>query len=301
MKLATTTGDFQAYTFDQKDAVRKIHEAGFRYIDYSFGMDYRNASGIFGKNPQAHLDEMKRLAQELGISYVQAHAPMGDPIAKNPSHRDFVDATNRCIAACGALGIQNLVVHSGYEKGISVEENFARNKEFYEELFPTAEKYGVNILTENFNKMWDPQTYWIDNAEDMRAFLDYVNHPLFQCCWDTGHANLQEMPQHEEIKRIGKDVYALHVQDNPGNGDYHMAPFFGSSNLDSILNGLLEIGYHGYFTFEADAMLCPVYRKRPYEKDKRLLLPPMEIKEKAERLLYDIGKHILTAYQCFED
>ncbi len=301
MKLATTTGDFQAYTHNQNDAIIKINEAGFKYIDYSFIMDYKNGSGIFGKDPKGHIDDIKRLADELEVSFVQAHSPMGEPIIKDNNHQNFIDATNKCIVACSKLGIKNLVVHSGYEKGISIEENFVRNKEFYYELFPTAEKYGVNILTENFNKMWDPQTYWIDNAKDMREFIDFVNHPLFHCCWDTGHANLQEMPQHEELKILGKDVYALHVQDNPGRGDYHMAPYFGSSNFDSIMNGLLDIGYSGYFTFEADAMLCPVYRKRAYDKDSRLLLLPMEIKEKTEHLLYDIGKHILTTYNCFED
>ena len=301
MKLATTTGDFQAYTHNQNEAISEINKAGFKYIDYSFIMDYKNGSGIFGKDPKGHIDDIKRLADELEVSFVQAHSPMGEPIIKDNNYHNFIDATNKCIEACNALGIKNLVVHSGYEKGITIEENFKRNKEFYYELFPTAEKYGVNILTENFNKMWNPQIYWIDNAKDMRDFLDFVDHPLFHCCWDTGHANLQEIPQHEELKILGKDVYALHVQDNYGKGDFHMAPFFGSSNMDSIMNGLLDIGYDGYFTFEADAMLCPIYRKRTYDKDSRLQLAPIEIKRKSESLLYDIGKHILTAYNCFED
>ena len=35
MKLATTTGDFQAYTHNQNDAILEINKAGFKYIDYS--------------------------------------------------------------------------------------------------------------------------------------------------------------------------------------------------------------------------------------------------------------------------
>lgn len=285
----------------KKDSIFKINKAGFKYIDYSFSMDYKNANGIFGNNPDDYIDEIKRFADKLQVEFVQSHSPMGTPIIKDNNYRNFIEATNKCIEACAKLGIKNIVVHSGYEKGISIEENFQRNKEFYYELLPTAEKCGVNILTENFNKMWSPEIYWIDNAKDLRALIDFVDHPLFHCCWDAGHGNLQEMPQHEELKILGKDVYAIHVQDNLGDDDYHMAPYFGTLNLDSLINGLFDIGYNGYFTFEAGAMLCPAYRKRKYDKVTRLLVPPMEIKEKTESLLYDIGKHILTSYNCFEE
>ncbi len=298
MKLATTTGDFQAYTKNQDYAISEIRKAGFKYIDYSFIMDYKHGNGIFGNNFDEYIEDMKRLSDKLQVKFVQSHSPMGDPLANDTA---FIEATNRCIIACGMLGIKNLVVHSGYERGISKEENFCRNKEFYYKLLPTAEKYGINILTENFNKMFDPQIYWMDNAKDLREFIDFVDHPLFHCCWDTGHANLQEMPQDEELRILGKDVYALHVQDNHGRGDYHMAPFFGSLNLDCLMHGLDDIGYNGYFTFEADSMLCSAYRKRAYDKDSRLLVPPINIKRKTESLLYDIGKHILTSYNCFED
>lgn len=298
MKLATTTADFRAYTKNQDFAILEIKRAGFKYVDYSFITDYSNDSGIFGIDFDGHIDEMKRLSNEMQIEFVQAHSPMGEPFSNDSN---FIEATNKCIVACSKLGIKNLVVHSGYSKGITKEENFYRNKEFYEKLFPTAEKYGINILTENFNKMFDPQIYWMDNANDLREFIDFVDHPLFHCCWDTGHANLQNMPQDEELRILGKDVYALHVQDNHGRGDYHMAPFFGSLNLDCLMHGLMEIGYNGYFTFEADSMLCSAYRKREYSKDSKLLVPPIEIQRKSESLLYDIGKYILTTYNCFDE
>lgn len=301
MKLATTTGDYQAYTYNQDYAISMIKDAGFKYIDYSFIMDYKNGSGIFGNDPDGYIDDIKRLVEKLEVRFVQSHSPMGTPIVKDGNYRPFIDATNKCIKACSKLGIDNIVVHSGYERNISKEGNFYRNKEFYNQLLPVAEEYGVNILTENFNKMFDPQIYWIDNAKDLREFIDFVEHPLFHCCWDTGHANSQEMSQHEELKILGKDVYALHVQDNPGRGDLHMAPYFGSMNIDSLMYGLLDIGYDGYFTFEADSMLCSAYRKRTFNNDSRLLVAPMDIKQKAESLLYDIGKHILTSYNCFEE
>ena len=46
--------------------------------------------------------------------------------------------------------------------------------------------------------------YWIDNAPDLLAMVEAVNHPLFHAVWDIGHANMQEMPQHEALQIIGR-------------------------------------------------------------------------------------------------
>ena len=83
MKLATTTGDYQAYTHNQDYAISMIKDAGFKYIDYSFIMDYKNGSGIFGNDPDGYIDDIKRLVEKLEVKFVQSHSPMGTPIVKN--------------------------------------------------------------------------------------------------------------------------------------------------------------------------------------------------------------------------
>ena len=301
MKLATTTGDFSMYLDSQEEAIKHIRTAGFKYIDYSFGMDFNKKIGIAGENPQEYLKRIKSLADEIGVKFVQSHAPMGKPLLKNENYDSFIEANKKSIEACAVLGIKNIVVHSGYRNGLTKEETYMENKEFYNKLLPTAEKYEVNILTENYDKMCSANTFWTDNATYVREMIDYVDHPLFHCCWDVGHANLQPMSQIDELKILGKDVYAVHIQDNYGNDDHHTAPFFGTMNLDEIMHGLNEIGFNGYFTFEADGMFCPLWRKKTFDQDKKLFVAPIEIKDKAERLLYDIGKHILTSYDCFEE
>ena len=49
MKLATTTGDYQAYTYNQDYAISMIKDAGFKYIDYSFIMDYKKVIEMYNK------------------------------------------------------------------------------------------------------------------------------------------------------------------------------------------------------------------------------------------------------------
>ena len=199
------------------------------------------------------------------------------------------------------LGIPGIVVHSGYAPNLSVEETFERNKVFYGELLPVAERFGVEILTENFNRMYKPDVYWVDCAKDLRALIDYIDHPLLHACWDAGHGNLQGTPQDEELRLLGSHVHALHIQDNLGDKDTHIAPFFGSLNLDALMHGLSDIGYKGYFTFEASNMLPPAKLRRPYDRGQRLMCAPLKLRVKAEALLYEIGRTVLEEYGCLEE
>lgn len=300
MKLATTTADFAAYTNSQTEAMEYIRRAGFKYIDYNFGSDYNSKTGIFGSDPDKHIESVLKKADELGVKLIQSHAQMGRPLVDEDG--SFLRDTAKCVESCAKMGIPNVVIHSGYLKDISKEECFERNKRFFMPLVELGEKYNVDILVENFNKMVHDDVFWIDNAYDLLAMVEYINHPKFQAVWDVGHANMQEFPQDEALRILGKHVRALHVQDNMGGlQDSHVAPFFGTLNLDSLMHGLLDIGYEGYFTFESCEILLSGGRRRNYEADKRLLNAPLSLRIKAEEFLYEIGKTTLEAYGCFEE
>ncbi len=288
MELATTTGDFSRYTKDQTKILEYIKKSGFSYADYNFGIDYKNHSGVYLSDWISYVNEVNKCCDSLGIKLIQAHSPMGIPLADN--NEDFINDTKRCIEACGKLGIKNIVIHSGYLDYISKKETLEKNKIFYENLLQTAEQYEVTILTENFNKMRSKDVYWIDNATDLLELIEYVNHPLFHAVWDTGHANMQEMTQEEEITLLGKHIKALHVHDNNGVKDQHICPFFGTLNMDSVINGLKKIGYDGYFTFEAGGFFNQTSIKNlDFDID-------LELKLEAEKLLYQIGNKILSSY-----
>ena len=298
MKLATTTGDYSAYTDSQAVALEHIRKAGFRYADYNFGADYSRRNGVYSNDFEAYFNKIAEAADKTGIELIQAHSPMGRAILGDDA---FVADTMRCVDACGAWGIENLVVHSGYARGLSREETFEKNKAFFMPLLERAEKYGVNILVENFNKMHYDDIFWIDNAADLLCMIERVNHPLFHAVWDVGHANLQQMPQDEQLRLLGSHVRALHIQDNMGDKDTHLVPFLGTLNLDSVMNGLADIGYNGYFTFEVGAFFAPAQNRRQYPRDNRLLSAPTELRDAFERYLYELGKCVLEKYGCYEE
>lgn len=301
MKIATTTGDFSLYTTDSLKASEYVKDAGFSYIDYSFGTDFGNGVGFFSNDYDGWLKKLREFTNKNSVKYVQAHSPMGRPIVKDDEQSAFIEGTKLCIKACADLGIENLVVHSGYKEGNTKAETYEQNRDFYLDLLKYAENFEVNILTENFNKMFDPNIFWIDNATDLLELIKYVDHPLFHACYDIGHANLQDMPQHEELALLGSHVKAIHVQDNLGDDDFHLAPFFGTTNFDSVMKGLKDIDFKGYFTFEACNIMVTGSRRRKFEESSLLQDPPIDLKIKAEALIYEIGKTILGAYGMFEE
>ena len=301
MKLATTMGDLRGYWKDRAESMEMIRAAGFRHLDFNFEYDFLQDNGFFSNDYDGFLKRIRSKAEELEMDFVQSHAPAGKPLLGDDAARKLIEGTKICIRACHDLGIPHVVVHSGYLQGISREECFERNKVFYGELLREAEKYGVCVLVENYDRMYRDDYFWVDNARDLRALIDYIDHPLCHAVWDAGHANLQEMPQHEELALLGDHVMALHVQDNKGDRDTHLMPFFGSLNMDSLMQGLKDINYKGAFTFEVASMLTLPSKRRPHEADTRLLKAPLSVRMAEEKLLYEVGKATLEAYDLFEE
>ena len=303
MRIATTTGYFSFFCKTDEERIRELHRAGFRYIDlnmYSFTPD----CAYMSENWREEVYKIKRLAEELGMEFVQAHSQGGNPLSDDKAHVEFLIAsTLRQIEICEILGIGNTVVHPGYKPGVSKEEWFKLNKELYEKLLPTVEKCGVNILCENSTKANMGDMYFLITGKDTREFVDYVGHPRLHVCWDTGHANC-EGNQYEDILALGDQLYAIHYNDNRGTMDEHVAMYVGTLNHDEVINALIDVGFKGYFTLECDSTLRKsnywLGQRRPYEKDRRLAEPQLFMQRKIEELMYETAEYILKSYNLNE-
>ena len=164
------------------------------------------------------------------------------------------------------------------------------------------ETTGVEVLCENSTKANMGERYFINNGKDTREFVDYVDHPLFAACWDTGHANC-EGNQYDDIVALGEAMHAIHINDNKGLKDDHLVPYMGTMNSDEIINALIDINFKGAFTFESGALHGSKYwlgKRRSFERDTRLLEPTLAMHKKLEELLYTVGEHSLTVYGLFE-
>ena len=303
MRIATTTGDFERFCKTDEERIRELHRAGFRYIDlsmYSFTPD----SPYMGDGWREEAEKLLALADSLGMKFVQAHSQGGNPLSKDEAHVEFlVQATLRSIEICEVLGIPQTVVHAGSRDGATKKEWFSENKAFYERLLPTAERCGVMVLCENSTARNMGKAYYINTGKDMREFIDFVDHPLFGGCWDTGHANC-EGTQYEEILAIGDKLLAIHYNDNRGGGDEHVAPFLGTLNHDEVISALIDVGFGGYFTLECDSSLrtydCWQGERRRFDRADRLREPQLFMQRHIEKMMYETSEWMLKTCGIFE-
>lgn len=311
MKLASTTGEFHGYAKTTADAVRFYEGTGFRHLDYNFYNVIYPESPFLGDRWLDEVEEAGREAERLGFDFIQAHSPNYNPFDPKADHEAGMLATIRSIEACGRLGIPNIVVHPGMTTELTYPDGrdgyFSRNRDFYRSLFPAMEKWNVNVLIENSAEANMGTRYFFMTGEEMRDFADYVDHPLLHCNWDIGHANMRGTDQREDILAMGGHLRGLHIQDNFGACDEHIAPFMGTTDMDAVMQGLLEVGYQGYFTFETENMLLSYgrwphkRRQAPSVTERRLTVPPLDLRRKAAAFLYEIGRSILSAYDCYEE
>jgi sugar phosphate isomerase/epimerase len=198
------------------------------------------------------------LLGNLGLSYGQSHSAVDNPVAGGDTDY-FKKYTEAEMAICKALNIPNMVVHAGIRNetkrygcdGNTRSEFFDKNRECYLGIVPIAEKYGVEILVENIGCLSDLY-YYIRDGKELREMVDYVGHPLVNACWDVGHANHnRQFDQYESIVTLGNKLKALHIQDNFSGihvpdfkfwADLHQIPFWGNTNWDSVIQGLLDNG-----------------------------------------------------------
>ncbi len=307
MRLATTTADFCGLRGDvTAELVYLFAPTGFRYLDYSFYHVIVPDSPFLLPDDgwKRAVYDAAEAADACGLRFVQAHAPDGEHFLPGEARDALLLATRRAIEACGLLGIPDLVVHAAQlADPAGTPEDFVReNIGFYRELLPTAETFGVRLLTENSCEQNCPR-YYLRSGAEMRAFLDRADHPLLGACWDTGHAHIQGVDQYESIRALGDRLRAVHIQDNFGGADEHIAPLIGSCPFDPVMRGLLEIGYPGCFTLEADNLFNRSgwpHRRAPWRENDRLRAVPEELRQQGEQLLYALGKWMLTQYDCFE-
>lgn len=311
MRLATTTYDFIHYLPTQVERVRQYEGTGFRYLDYSFDDVLWPNSTFLTNHWMDDVIAASKAAEQLGFTFVQAHASGAyDFLDPKADHEAGMLALARSIEACAYLGIPNIVVHSCTSKqwmGMEGRDAFFReNKKFYEKLFPYMEKYGVNVLIENTGSANMDGQYFLMTGQDMVDFLEFVNHPLLKACWDTGHANMNHYNQYHEITTLGNHIAAFHMQDNFGHIDEHIAPLMGNINWDAVMQALFAIDFKGYFTLESPqgirkADAWPHFRRYdPLPQPCRLRDPSVDLMRHYVTFMYEIGKYILTQYDCFE-
>ena len=277
MKIGVQTGDV-IKDFGIEEGYRMIKAAGFECLDFNLdhALDaktlgsgtYKGHSVIEGgvgaviAQYAAELDTIRR----NGLEITQMHAPFPSYVSGKPETLDYmIEIYKTSIEFCNVIGVKNLVIHGislHVDDKIDTQDAVDElNMKLYTSLIPTLRACNVTVCLENlFSWYTDKKGYktlysgHCANPYEAVAEIDMLNEvagkECFGLCLDTGHLNLMKIPFKKYVQILGRRIKCLHVHDNDGTTDQHLAPYTGSVRWDDFCEALAEIGYDGDLSFE---------------------------------------------------
>ena len=232
----------------------------------------------------------KEAADKHGIAISQVHAPFPMWMPDNPEMVERMKSViQKSLAVTAYMESPHCVVHPAFVKdntrAMNADAEWALNKALYAALISDLQKYDVQCLLENmFSQAPDGARFAAACADFTEAarWIDELNalagEERFGFCFDTGHCHLARQNLYRGILIVGPRIKALHLQDNSGYFDQHLAPYMGTADFEGVLNGLREIGYRGDLNFETGNVLGRF---------------PPEVTEECLRLTSALGRYFM--------
>ena len=231
------------------ESLRMLKEAGFDGADLSLFQifEWYTDTANFCKTAKA-------AAKELGMPFLQAHAPFPSREYGNDAvGKKMEPYIRRAIEVAGELEAGIIVVHPIFCPPLTHKEQVEYNVEFYLTLESLCREYGIKVALEN---IWGavndkPEPLLCSYGKDYNDYIDALPSDCFTACADIGHFRVVGADPATELRALGSRLGALHVHDNNGTNDLHALPFTGGViDWDSVCRALADIDYKGHFTFE---------------------------------------------------
>ena len=202
------------------------------------------------------LTDQKNLADKAGVKIWQAHGPWRYP-PRDGTVEDRAERLEKMmlsIHGAAVLGAKYWVVHPIMPCGLQdtktgeADKTHALNLEFMKALLETARKEKIIICLEN---MPFPD-FSLSSPTAIADFIKEINDPFFQMCLDTGHANVSPdwLTPADSIRKYRNIIKVLHVHDNMGHNDQHLAPFHGTIDWKDFGKALRETEFDGVISLE---------------------------------------------------
>lgn len=287
MKLSTSLNVlFDPNPNSVESAIERCAAAGFEAVDFNFCDWCFPGSPFVGEGWEAWIALAGRRAEACGVRFTQSHGPIFRKWDDNERTRELTDLSHRSLRAAGMLGLSWVVFEpetaGGAWDAAHVESLRQRNLDWFGALLPTAESAGTGMALENVTDAYarylgDGRWYGSIPVE-LAALVDGFDSPHVGACWDTGHAQIQGIQQGAALRSLGSRLKALHIQDNDGVSDQHLAPYYGKVNWSEIVTALREMYYRGDFTYEIHNFIRPL---------------PEKLKDDGLRLAAKIGRELL--------
>ena len=216
-----------SYNLPLNERLQLIKEVGF------------DATCLWWHGDKKH--EQPDIARKIGLQIDNIHTPFNKPNRlwqEGIDGEDYKDSIISCIEDCKIHDISTAVIHlTSFSENISVTDiGLIR----VEKMINIAEQKCIKLAFEN-----------ISTLEHLNTIFTQFKSPYVGFCYDSGHENWKH-PNQDCLKMYGDRLFALHINDNFGDGDTHVLPFDGTVNWEEKMNKLKQCKSIDYFTLEVD-------------------------------------------------
>lgn len=164
-----------------------------------------------------------------------------DPSAA--ARADALQASIDGLHAAAALGADCGVLHLGWQKDAWTDHSHGWAREAVAQLIPAAQAAGVHLLLENIISEGT-------RVQKLVHLLDELDpEGSVGLCVDLGHAHVEGQVV-EELQAALPRLRHLHVHDNDGCSDAHLAPGQGTIPWQEVIHTLQGAGYNGLAALE---------------------------------------------------
>ncbi len=243
--IGLSTGCFYRRSiFDVLDRVRASGFSEIEVCSWPRHLDYHND------------DDVRRAGarmRALGLRPVSFHAPFAERIdITSPQAADRHLAVAELIKACESaalMGVEHIVLHPGPEReGRPPSEEFLLRMQYAAESLNTVAarccELGLHLVLENML----PHLLF-GHVSDMMYLLGGISTCDVGTCLDTGHAFLAgEMGV--VIQKLSGHLKMVHVNDNNGDRDAHLAPGDGRIDWQWVVGELKRSHFQGSLVLE---------------------------------------------------
>ena len=240
-----------------EECLQLAKDAGFDGIELNYDLD-NDLSPKAGTNDY---HAIRRMADRIGIqiSGLCSFLFWPYPLTSNdPAKRDRgLELAGRIAQAAHDLGVENVLVVPGAvhipwrddHEPVPNDVCDRRAREAIGKLAIQAEKLKVYLNIENifFNG-------YLMTPMEMNAFVDSFANPHVRVHFDTGNISMFQYPEHW-ISVLGGRTKNVHLKEFTKKGtDFSLETFRplldGTTNWPAVTDGLDQVGYRGYLTFE---------------------------------------------------
>ena len=220
-----------------KDAVSLAREFGV-------GLEINHtciSQSLDEKNRQKLLESIRSDAKLANIgdpSQLFLHGPFTEihPSAIDHRARAFaMERLNEAYEVASALGINRMVVHTGWLPFIYFKEWYVKKGAEFWENFMRDKPPGFSICIENVLE---------DEPYMLLDLMKNIENPAIRLCVDVGHANAmtsEEIPVAKWIEVLAPYIGHFHLHNNDGTGDSHGAFDEGSMDMREILGHISDL------------------------------------------------------------